>query len=59
VEHCLQGMESRISDDVNNDLLKEFTTFEVDIALAQVHPLKSSGLGGFAACFYQRLWETV
>lgn len=31
----------------------------MEVALAQMQPLKSPGLDGFAACFYQKSWATV
>ena len=33
--------------------------YKIESALAQMAPLKSPGLGGFAACFYQKSWPTV
>jgi hypothetical protein len=41
------------------ELLKEFMVEEVDLALSQMHPLKSPGPDGFSACFYQKSWPTV
>jgi hypothetical protein len=52
VEQCLEGLQPRVTEDMNTRLLKEFTEAEVDNALAQMHPLKSPGPDGFAACFY-------
>jgi hypothetical protein len=44
---------------MNAQLLQKFEAGEVDVALSQMQPLKSSGPDGFAASFYQRSWATV
>ena len=48
-----------ITEDMNNSLLREFTTLEVNVALDQMSPLKSPGPDDFAAEFYQSSWDTV
>lgn len=45
--------------DMNENPLKVYTVAEVEAAIAQMHPLKSPGSDGFAACFYQKSWTTV
>jgi hypothetical protein len=52
-EEFLKGMQARISESMNAKLICRFEECEVDRALAQMHPLKSQGLDGFSACFYQ------
>jgi hypothetical protein len=42
-----------------NDQLLSIFTEEIERALAQMGLLKSPGLDGFAACFYQKSWATV
>jgi hypothetical protein len=59
MEECLMGLESRVTDEMNGDLLREFSMFEVDIALKQMHPLKSPRSDGMSACFYQNAWSTI
>jgi hypothetical protein len=59
MDWCLENLSPKVTQSMNEDLLKEFTAAEVDAALAQMHPLKSPGLDGFSACFYQRSWATV
>jgi hypothetical protein len=59
VEECLLGLETRVTDVMNGDLLKTFNMVEVDVALQQMHPLKSPGPDGMSACFYQTAWPTV
>lgn len=56
---CLSGVEVRVSHEMNTRLLANFTVVEVEAALGQMHPLKSSGPDGFAACFYQSSWPIV
>jgi hypothetical protein len=53
------GLETRVIDETNGALLREFSMVEVDAALKQMHPLKSSGPDGMSACFYQNVWSTV
>jgi hypothetical protein len=59
MSEVVDGLDHRVSDDMNANLLKTFTTLEVEAALNQMHPLKSPGPDGFSACFYQRAWSTV
>jgi hypothetical protein len=59
VEECLESLEQRVSPTMNEALLKEFTMEEIDIALSQMHPLKSPSSDGFSMCFYQHSWDLV
>jgi hypothetical protein len=59
VEKCLVGMESRITDEMNEHLLQPCTPEEVSQALQQMGPLKAPGPDGFSADFYQQNWGTV
>ena len=52
-------MDKRVTPEMNNALLKEFTVEEVRVALKQTHPIKSPGLDGMSPIFYQKYWETV
>ncbi len=55
---CLNHLESRITGDMNDRLLRSFMEDEVSFALSQLLPLKSPGWDGFVACFYQKSWGT-
>jgi hypothetical protein len=59
VDECLHGLEARVTNDMNLNLVREFTKEEVAIALKQMHPLKSPGPDGFSACFFQKAWDTI
>jgi hypothetical protein len=59
VDECLYAVEPRVTKEMNEFLLREFTVGEVEIALTQMHLLKSPGLDGFATCFYQSAWNTM
>ncbi|XP_059449513.1 uncharacterized protein LOC132180640 [Corylus avellana] len=59
LEECLDGLESRVTMEMNRRLLAVFTCEEIEAALAQMGPLKSPSPDGYAAVFYQKTWETV
>ena len=44
---------------MNAELMREFTTTEVNISLSQMHPLKSPRPDSYSACFYQMSWNIV
>ena len=52
-------MDYHVSVKMNQQLLFEFTALKVDAALGQRGPLKSLGLDGYAACFFQKSWPVV
>lgn len=59
VIECLSIIEKQVTNDMNTQLLKEFTVDEISSALAQMQPLKSPSPDGFVACFYQKFWSIV
>ncbi|XP_059458269.1 uncharacterized protein LOC132187853 [Corylus avellana] len=59
VGECLEGMERRVTEEMNNNLLRPFTQSEVEDALNQMHPLKSPGPDGMSAVFYQHSWGMI
>ncbi len=56
---CLEGMEGVINEDLNNQLLKDFTSSEVSQSLKQMYPTKAPSSDGMSAIFYQTYWEIV
>ena len=55
----LQLVEKRVTEDMNKELTKNFTTEEISDALFQIGPLKALGPDGFPARFFQRNWSTL
>ncbi|XP_059439185.1 uncharacterized protein LOC132171798 [Corylus avellana] len=59
MEECLEFMERRISDEMNERLLRPFMEEDVETAIHQMAPLKAPGPDGFNACFFQKNWAIV
>lgn len=56
----LLGLFARVvTEDMNDELEKEFTEKEIGDALFQIGPLKAPGPDGFPARFYQRNWGVL
>ena len=50
---------TRVTDEMNQSLIKEFIREEVVIALQQMHPTKAPGPDGMSAIFFQKYWDIV
>lgn len=59
VEDCITDVEERVTEAMNDQLLRTFMAKEVTHALSQMQPLKSPGPDGFSACFYQKYCSIV
>lgn len=46
-------MKTRFTREMNEELGQDFTKAKLELALNQILPLKSSGMVGFRANFYQ------
>jgi hypothetical protein len=51
--------QPKVTEQMNEDLCKDFTDDEIGDALFQIGPLKAPGIDGFPARFYQRNWGTI
>jgi hypothetical protein len=52
----LDLVQGGVTDEMNGELLKEYTDQEIGDALFQIGPLKAPGPDGFPARFFQRNW---
>ena len=48
MKECLMGLEGKVTEGMNHNLLRVFTPEEVNNALNQIHPLKSPGTNGMS-----------
>ena len=55
----LEKIPCMVTDEMNVDLVKEFTKLEVKEALNQMAPLKAPGPDGMPPLFYQHFWATM
>ncbi|KAL0001855.1 hypothetical protein SO802_015636 [Lithocarpus litseifolius] len=55
----LGAIDRRVSDDMNDVLLKEFREEEVWSALKQMHPTKYPSPDGMSPIFFQKYWDVV
>jgi hypothetical protein len=51
--------EPKVSAELNESLVKDFSEKEISDALFQVGPLKAPGPDGFLVRFFQKNWATV
>ena len=53
------SIEKIISSDLNNQLEREFTVWEVQKAIKEMAPLKPPSSDGMRPLFYQHYWDTI
>ena len=59
MEECLNAVQSKVTDDMQEFLSSEFTAEEVKVVLFQMGPTKAPGPDGMNALFYQKFWHVV
>lgn len=58
-ETLLNLVQPKITQEINDDLCKEFSSQEIADALFQIGPLKAPGPDAFPDRFFQRNWEVI
>ncbi|XP_074303811.1 uncharacterized protein LOC141638297 [Silene latifolia] len=58
-EHVLDGIEGRVTEEMNRGLRAEYSEAEITEALNQMHPLKAPGPDGMNGLFYQSYWQII
>ena len=59
LELTLELVQTTMTEDMNRQLLAEFSKGEVKLALNRMAPLKALGLDGMPPLFYQHYWDLV
>ena len=59
VDAIFDKIPCSISDEMNDELMVEFTREEVVVALKQMEPLKASRPNGLPPLFFQHYWQVV
>jgi hypothetical protein len=52
MDDCLAAIDRKVTLEINQTLMAEFTVEEISSAMNQMPPLKAPGPDGFSACFY-------
>ena len=50
---------TKVTEEMNQILIRDFTMEEVEATLHQMHPTKALGLDGMFAIFFQKYWDIV
>ena len=58
-QQILNAVEAKVTEPMNDNLLKEFTVDEVRRALYNIGDLKASGPDGMPAIFYKNFWDII
>ncbi|XP_074271258.1 uncharacterized protein LOC141595186 [Silene latifolia] len=58
-DELLEGIRNRVTNDMNENLRRDYCEEEVLDALNQMHPLKAPGPDGMNGLFYQTYWGTI
>jgi hypothetical protein len=55
----MEDIQKVVIEEMNSQLVKEFTAEEVQVALKQMAPIKAPGPDGLPPIFYQKYWQLI
>ena len=58
-QQILNAVEAKVTEPMNDSLLKDFTADEVRRALDNIGDLKAPGPDGMSAIFYKKFWDII
>ena len=53
------SIPARVTGEMNQSLIREFTKEEVEVVLSQMHPTKAPRPNGMSAIFSQKYWNII
>lgn len=59
IDEALEGINVRVTDDMNEMLMKPFDHEEVRVVVFQMGPIKAPGPDGMNANFFQKHWHII
>ncbi|KAL0288473.1 UNVERIFIED_CONTAM: hypothetical protein Scaly_2729500 [Sesamum calycinum] len=59
LDEVIKTLPARVTDEMNQRLIEEYSTNEVKLAISQMFAFKSPGPDGMPPIFYQRFWFIV
>lgn len=59
MQTVLEGVEPKVTADMNQELIKDFIREEVELALKHMNPLKAPGSDGMSLIFFQSFWSVM
>jgi len=59
ISEVLDAIPTKVTEEMNQSLIQEFTREEIEIVLNQMHPTKAPGPDGMFAIFFQNYWGIV
>lgn len=59
IDECCDLLKCKVPTSMVEDLIRPYTREEVLNALLAMSPTKTSGLDGFSALFFQKLWDVI
>ena len=59
ISDVLDTISTKVTEDMNQSLIKEFAREEIEVAINQMHPTKALRPDGMSTIFFQNYWSIV